>query len=178
MDAGVIVAIVVVALILLALFVLLGRKGRQRKLEANRDQAREIRREAEVGRARADKERAEADVEAAEARRQEAQARERGMRADEKHREARDRHLEAASLDPDVDEKEVRERYDRDPDNVEGVTAHGYGEGDPERGEGGERVEHYERTETADEEHERRFARNDDGEVVRDEERHQPRSTR
>jgi len=47
MDAGVIIAIVVGVLILLALLFLLGRKGRQRKLEANRHQAREIRREAE-----------------------------------------------------------------------------------------------------------------------------------
>ena len=112
MDAGVIVAIVVGVLILVALFALLGRKSRDRKLEANRHEAREIRREAEVSRAQADKTRAEADAQAAEARRQDALARERAAEADVQQREAHERHREADDLDPDVD----------------GVTAHGYGE--------------------------------------------------
>lgn len=177
MDAGLIVAIVVGALILLALFVLLGRKGRDRKLEANRHEAREIRRGADVDRAQADKSRAEADVEAAEARSQEAHARERSLEAEDQQREARDRHLEAASLDPDVDEREAEERYDREQD-PRGATTHGYGESDvaaPDRAREDEHVEHHERTETGDAERERHFERNDQGEVVRDEERRQPR---
>ncbi len=116
MDAGVIVAIVVGVIILVALFALLGRKSRDRKLESNRHEAREIRREAEVSSAQADKTRAEADAQAAEARRQDALARERAAEADVQQREAHERHREADDLDPDVD----------------GVTAHGYGEnGEP-----------------------------------------------
>ena len=183
MDTGVIIAIVVAALIVLALLMLLSRKGRERKHEANRHEAREIRREAEVGRAQADKTKADADVKAAEARRQEAQAREQAAEADERHREVRERHLEAARLDPDVDEKEAAERYDRD--GPDGITAHGYGEHD-DSGAGAARapsgdldnqsVEHHEHTETAGVEHERHYERDDEGNVVRDEEREHPRS--
>jgi hypothetical protein len=189
MDAGVIIAIVVGALILLALFALLGRKGRERKLESNRRQAHEIRREAEVERAHADRTRAEADAQAAEARRQDALARERSAEADERHHAARDRHLEAASLDPDTDEDAAAAQYDREH-SQHGITAHGYdGETEGEADRPGlkerlfgsnddEHVEHYERTETPDAERERRFERDEDGNVVRDEEREQPRTTR
>ena len=110
MDTGVIIAIVVAALILLALFAFMGRKGRERKLETRRHEAREIGREAEVDRAEADRTRAEADAQSAEARRQEALARERAAEADEQHREARERHIEAASHHPDMDEKEAAAR--------------------------------------------------------------------
>jgi F0F1-type ATP synthase membrane subunit b/b' len=182
MDAGVIIAIVVGVLILLALFALLGKKGRDRKLESNRHEAREIRRGAEVSRAQADQTRADADVQAAEARRQEAQSRERAAEADDKHREARERHLEAARLDPDVDEKEAAEQFDREHGHY-GITSHGYGEGESaEQDRGGvddrddEHVEHYERTETADVERERHFERDDQGDVVRDDERQRPRT--
>jgi hypothetical protein len=128
MDAGVIVAIVIAALIVLALLVWLGRRGRERRLDTRRDQAREIRREAEVGRAQADRTRAEAEERAARARREEAAAREQAALAEERQREARDRHMEAASVDPDVDEREAADRYDRGESGVEGVTAHGHGE--------------------------------------------------
>ena len=204
MDTGVIIAIVVGALILLALLALLAKRGRDRKLESNRQEAREIRRGAEVSRAQADKTQAEADVQAAEARRQEAQSRQRAAEAEEQQREARERHLEAARLDPDVDEREVERQYDEGRTG-QGITSHGYGESGGERGAvtqdrdrdgvddraeadkpslkervfGGDRddegVEHYERTETADVERERTYERNDQGEVVRDEERQRPR---
>jgi F0F1-type ATP synthase membrane subunit b/b' len=183
-DAGVIIAIVVGVLILLALFALLGKRGRDRKVESNRHEAREIRRGAEVSRAQADQTRAESDVQAAEARRQEAQARERAAEADEKHREARERHLEAARLDPDVDERQAEEQFDREHGHY-GITSHGYGEADTaerDRDAEGvddrddERVEHYERTETADVERERHFERDDQGDVVRDDERQRPRT--
>jgi hypothetical protein len=184
MDTGVIIAIIVGVLILLALLWLLGKKGRERKHEANREQAREVRRGAAVNQAQADKTRAEADLQAAEARRQEATARERAAEADDQHREARERHLEAARLDPDVDEREAAEQYDREHDHY-GITSHGYGEsGGPgqDRDRDGiadrddERVEHYERTETAGVERERRYEQNEQGEVVRDEESERPRS--
>jgi type II secretory pathway pseudopilin PulG len=113
MDAGVIIAIVVVALLVLAALLLLGRKSRQKRLDARRHQAREIRREAEVSRAQADTTRAEADERAARARREEARARERAAVADARGREARERHLDAARKDPDADEDEVAERFDR-----------------------------------------------------------------
>ena len=173
MSTGAIIAIIAGVLILLALVVLLSRSGRQRKLEANRHEARQIRREAEVDSAQADKTRAEADVQAAEARRQEAEARQHAATAEEQERAARERHLEAARLDPDVDEREVEERYDHNH-APEGITAHGFGE-ESERGDG-EAVEHYERTETPDVAQERRFERDEEGNVVRDEEHRQPRT--
>ena len=181
MDIGVIIAIVVVALILLALFVFMGRKGRERKLETRRHEAREIGREAEVHRAQADRTRAEADTQAAEARRQDALARERTAEADEQHRQARDRHIEAASHHPDMDEKDAAAEFDRRHAEGAGGANAGTpgGEGaragaaDTTGGEGA--VEHHERTETPAEDRERHFKRNEQGEVVRDEEYQEPR---
>jgi biopolymer transport protein ExbB/TolQ len=144
MDAGIIIVIVVVALILLALFAFVGRKGRERKLETRRHEAREIGREADLHRADADRTRAEADAQAAEARRQEALARERAAEAEEKHQQARDRHIEAASRHPDMDEKEAAAEFDR------GHAA------------------------TPVSEDERRFERGRDDEVVRGEEYQEP----
>jgi F0F1-type ATP synthase membrane subunit b/b' len=172
MSTGVIIAIVVVALILLALFVFVGRKGRERKLETRRHEAREIGREAELGRAEADRTRAEADAQSAEARRQDALARERAAEAEEKHRQARDRHIEAASRHPDMDEKEAAAEFDRrHADRQSGAgTAGTAGAGN---GEGA--VRHHEQTETPGEERGRNFERNEQGEVVRDEQYQEPR---
>jgi hypothetical protein len=167
MDTGVIVAIVIGALILLALLWLLGRRARERKLDTRRGEARGIRREAEVSRAQADRTRAEAEERAARARREEATAREQAAHAESKQEEARDRHLQAASVDPDVDEREAAERYDRE--GVGGITSHGGGDAD-------NGVEHHEETRTADEEHERHYERDEDGDVVRDEEYRRPRA--
>ena len=182
MDTGVIIAIVVAALILLALFALLGKKGRDKKIESNRQEAREIRRGADVERAQADQTRADADVKEAEARRADAQARETAAEAEERERAARERHLEAARLDPDVDEHEAAEQYDQDQGRKHGITSHGYGESDSDSDRGAvaanrddERVEHYERTETAGVERERVYEQDDQGDVVRDEERERPR---
>jgi FtsZ-interacting cell division protein ZipA len=172
MDTWLIIVIVVAVLLVLALLFLMSRKGRERKHEANRQEAREIRRGADVDRAQADQTRAEADVQAAEARRKEAQARERAADADAKQREARERHLEAARLDPDVDENEAAEQYDQEQARRQGVTSPGYGDSDEG---GGDRVEHYERTETPDVERERVYEQDDRGDVVRDEERERPR---
>jgi biopolymer transport protein ExbB/TolQ len=173
MDTGVIIVIVVVALILLALFAFVGRKGRQRKLETRRHEAREIGREAELHRAEADRTRAEADAQSAEARRQDALARERAAEAEEKHRQARDRHIEAASHHPDMDEKEAAAEFDRRHAEqreggaaTTGATGAGNGEG---------AVRHHEHTETPGEERERHFERNEQGEVVRDEQYQEPR---
>ena len=71
-----------------------------------------------------------------------------------------------------MDEREAEERYDQEH-GPDGITAHGFGEGS-DRGDG-EAVEHHERTETPDAERERHFERDEDGNVVRDEERQQPR---
>jgi F0F1-type ATP synthase membrane subunit b/b' len=181
MDTGVIIAIVVAALILLAVLWFVGRKGRERRFETRRHEAREIRREAEVGSAQADKTRAEADAQAAEARRQEALARERAASADEQHREARERHIEAAKKDPDADPDEAAAQFDREraqagtagadrPTATNGPTAAGT--------TGDQSVEHYERTSEPGVDRERRFERDEDGEVVRDEEYEQPRGDR
>jgi len=166
-STGAIVAIIIGALIVLALLALLLSRGRRRRLDTKRHDAREIRREAEVGRAQADRTRAEADERAARARREEAGAREQSAVAEAKQREARDRHMEAAKLDPDVDEKEAAERYDR-----------GEVIGDRSGAGGDASVEHHERTETAGEERERHYVRDEDGNVVRDEDVREPRTER
>ena len=113
MSTGLIIAIVAVGLIVVAGLLLAARKGRQKRLDARRHQAREIRREAEVSRAQADHTRAEADERAARARREEAVARERAAAAEGRAREARERHLDAARKDPDADEDEFADHYDR-----------------------------------------------------------------
>jgi F0F1-type ATP synthase membrane subunit b/b' len=181
MSTGLIIAIVIAALILLALFWFIGRKGRERRLETRRGQAREIGREADLSRAQADKTRAEAEAQGAEARRQEALARERAAAADEQHREARERHIEAAKKHPDMDEDEAAEQFDREhaARGGDATSAVGGASGtDPARGdtryEGGA-ISHEERTETPDVERERRFERNEQGEVIRDEEYEEPR---
>jgi hypothetical protein len=172
-----IVVIVVAALILLALFMLLGKKSRDKRHETRRAEAREIRREAELGRAEADKTRAEADAQAAEARRQEALARERAHEARERHDEARERHLEAARKDPDADEDAAAEQWDREHAQPGVAGAAGTTDADSAPASGRDsRVEHYERTADSDTERERRFARDSDGQVLRDEEYEQPRN--
>jgi hypothetical protein len=178
MDTGVIIVIVAAALILLALFWFLGRKGRERRHETRREQAREIRREAEVGSAQADRTRAEAETQAAEARRQEALARERAASAEEQRSEARERHIDAAKKDPDADPDEVAERFDRE--HAEAGTAGGATPAGTDTGTAGtdRSVEHYERTSEPGVERERRFERDDQGEVVRDEEIEHPRPQR
>jgi hypothetical protein len=163
MDTGVIVAIVIGVLIVLALLWLLGRRGRERRLETRRDEAHQIRREAEVGRAQADRTHAEADERAARARREEANAREQAAQAEAQQMEARERHMEAAKLDPDVDEKEASQQFDREQEerrNVGGITSHGHGELDDDS------VEHHEHTRTPDEERERHLVRDEEGNVV------------
>ena len=163
MSTGLIIAIVIAALILLALFWFVGRKGRERRLETRRDQAREIGREADLSRAEADRTRAEAEAQGAEARRQEALARQRAAEADEQRREARERHIAAAKKHPDMDEDEAAAEFDRE-----------HPPRDDTRYEGGA-ISHEEHTETPDLERERRFERNEQGEIVRDEEYQEPR---
>ena len=172
MDTGVIIAIIGAALILLAVLWFVGRKGRERRYETRRHEAREIRREAEVGRAQADRTRAEADAQAAEAKRQDALARERAASADDQHREARERHIEAAKKDPDADPDEAAARFDRERAQADTTGMTGARDADTGRDES---VEHYEHTDAPGMERERRFERDEDGEVVRDEEYEQPR---
>jgi LPXTG-motif cell wall-anchored protein len=99
MDAGVIVAIVVGALLLIGLIAWLGTRRRERRLEAKRIQAGEIRREAQI--------------EGARAKREEAAAEEHAARAGRQQRFARERREEADQLDPDVEGTEYAERERR-----------------------------------------------------------------
>jgi F0F1-type ATP synthase membrane subunit b/b' len=178
MSTGAIIAIIIGVLILLAVLWFLGRKGRERRLDTRRDQAREIRREAEVGRAQADKTRAEADAQAAEARRQEALARERSASAEDQRREARERHLEAAKKDPDADPDEAAAEFDRQhPQSDTGGTGTTSAE-QPNVAGRDQSVEHYERTSEPDVDRERRFERDEEGDVVRDETYEEPRTNR
>jgi hypothetical protein len=94
MDTGVIVAIVVGALILIALLVLVGKRGRERKLDTRRHEAHEIHGESEVRGARAQKAKAEADRLEAEARERSALADREGRAADEARAKAEDIHPE------------------------------------------------------------------------------------
>jgi F0F1-type ATP synthase membrane subunit b/b' len=176
MDTGVIIAIVVAALILLAVLWFVGRKGRERRHETRRTEAREIRREAEVGGVQADKTRAEAEAQAAEAKRQDALARERAASAEEQRREARDRHIEAAKKDPDTDPDEAAAQFDRE--HPQTGTTGSTGTAGTTGADRDQSVEHYERTDAPGMERERRFERNEEGEVVRDEEYEQPRTDR
>jgi hypothetical protein len=173
MDTGVIIAIVVGVLILLGLLWLLARSGRNRRHEARRVEAREIRREAEVGTAQADRTRAEADAQAAEARRQDALARERAASADEQRRDARERHIAAAEKDPDADPDVAAEEFDREHGGRDTAAT-----GTTGAETGDQSVEHYERTSSPDMEQERRFERNEEGEVVRDDQYEEPRTNR
>ena len=116
MSTGAIVAIVIAVVIVIALLFVLNRRARERRLDARRDEAHQIRREAEVGSAQADQTRAEADERAARARREEAAAREQVALADTRQREAQERHTEADRIDPDVEEREALERDERDQD--------------------------------------------------------------
>jgi hypothetical protein len=144
--------------IVLAILMLLARRGRERRLETRRGEAREMRRGAEVTRAQADRTRAEADERAARARQEEARAREQAAQAHERSREAQQRHIEADRLDPDVDEN------DPERDRVSGVTSYGQGEANGDVDDRGEVVD-------------RHTERDDEGDVVRDEEYRRQRST-
>jgi hypothetical protein len=113
MDAGVIIAIAIGVIVLAALLLLLGKKGRERRLESRRAQAHEIRHEAEVHGARAQRERAEAEERLARARCEQAAAEEQAAHADKRHRFARERHEESVRIDPDGDGREAETRGER-----------------------------------------------------------------
>jgi hypothetical protein len=101
MDAGVIVAIVIGAIVLIALFALLGRRQRDKKLEERRVEARGHREEARVRGARATRAEAEAEERAARAKREQALAEEQSATAQRERRFARSKEQRAAELDPD-----------------------------------------------------------------------------
>ena len=113
MDAGVIVAIVVGAIVLIVLFALIGKKGRERKLETSRTEEHELSREAQVKQSQADRHKAEADERAARARKEQAIAEEQAAHAEKHSRFARDRHEKATDLDPDSDGSETSRRETR-----------------------------------------------------------------
>jgi F0F1-type ATP synthase membrane subunit b/b' len=114
MSTGVVIVIVIGALIVLALLAWLGTRARHQRLDSRRQQARQIRREAEVHDAQADRVSAEAEERAARARQEEAGAREQSARADEHRREAETRHERADDVDPDGRrEAEQRPRAER-----------------------------------------------------------------
>lgn len=147
MDTGVIVAIVIGVLLLLALVMLLGRKGRERKLETKRQEAREIRRDATVTEAQAERTRAEADERAAKARREEAAARQTAAEAERHEEAAAARHAEADEHDPDVKGNGLKDKvfgrgksdagdrdFDRDDSDVD--LGRGDRDADLDRGRG------------------------------------------
>jgi hypothetical protein len=118
MDTGVIIAIVVGALVLIAAIVLASRMARERRLEGKRDQAREVRQEAQIRGAKADRQHAEAEERAARARKEQAIAEEQAAKADEHRRFARDRHVEADKIDPDADDEARRGERGREEEHA------------------------------------------------------------
>jgi hypothetical protein len=123
MSIAVIVAIVVVAVVLVGLLVVLGPVARRRRLEARRERAENLRRDAYGRELRAEREqavtdersaranqlRAEASQRAAVARREaadiEAKAHESGQAANREWSVVEQRHEKARTIDPDVDDK-------------------------------------------------------------------------
>ena len=112
MDTGVIIAIVVGALVLIAAIAIASKMARERRLEGKREQAREVRHEAQLRGAQADRQQAEAQERAARARKEQAIAEEQAAEAEKHQRFARERHAEAQDLDPDSDaEREARQEH-------------------------------------------------------------------
>ena len=107
MDVGVIIAIVVGALVLIAAIAIATKMARERRLEGKREEAREVRHEAQLSGAQAERQQAEAQERAARARREQAIADEQAAEAEKHQRFARERHEEARSLDPDSDDEET-----------------------------------------------------------------------
>jgi predicted lipid-binding transport protein (Tim44 family) len=112
------IAIVAGALVVLTLVAILVMEARRKRLDSRREEAGELRKDAQrQGRlaerqraeaderaARAKKAEAEAEEKAAQARRESALAEQRASVAGRQERFARDRHDEARSVDPDVDD--------------------------------------------------------------------------
>ena len=116
MSTGAVIAIVIGAIILIALIVLLSRAARNKRLEGRREEAGELRREAQTRTLRAERQQASADEQqarakqaegeaeerAAAARRESAAAQERARAAEREHAVAREHHERALEVDPDV----------------------------------------------------------------------------
>ncbi|MFL5845841.1 MAG: hypothetical protein ACJ762_14230 [Solirubrobacteraceae bacterium] len=133
MDTGTIIAIVVGAIVLIALLVLVSRAARNRKLEAHRTEAAELRTKAEQRRVRAERhgavaeeksaiaDRAEAEAReaAAVAKRERAEAQERAAFAEREGRTAQEHQERASELDPDADDNGKDERWARNEETAD-----------------------------------------------------------
>ena len=129
MDTGTIVAIVIGALVLVALFVVLSRAARSKKMDARRNEAGELRQQAqersvkaerhsavaEEKAAIADRAEAQARQQAAIAKRERAEAQERSTVAEQEGRVAREHQEKAFEVDPDADasDRDTKERWAR-----------------------------------------------------------------
>ena len=92
---------ILAAIVLIALFALMGKKGREKRHEQRRVEARTHREEARVRTARASRAEAEAEERAARAKREQALAEEQAATAQRERRFARSKEERAAELDPD-----------------------------------------------------------------------------
>lgn len=129
MDTATIIAIIVGAVTLIALFVVLSRAARSRKLDSRRTEATELRQEAqkrglnaerhnavaEEKAAVADRAEAEARQQAAIAKRERAEAQERATVAEQEGRVAQEHQEMAYEVDPDADADgtDTKERWAR-----------------------------------------------------------------
>ena len=133
MSTGAVIAIAIGAVLLLAVIGLVGVFVRRRRVETRREQAGELRQEAQARELRATREGAAADEQAARARQSQAQAEEkaavarregaeaqqRAEAAEGERRFARDRHEEARSVDPDAVDDEGGRAGDRERERAD-----------------------------------------------------------
>jgi len=135
MDTGTIVAIVIGALVLIALFVVLSRAARSKKMDARRNEAGELRQEAqqrglkaerhsavaEEKSASADRAEAEARQQAAVAKRERAESQERSAVAEQEGRVAREHQEKAFEVDPDADasDRDTKDRWAKNEQTAE-----------------------------------------------------------
>jgi F0F1-type ATP synthase membrane subunit b/b' len=83
MDTGVIVILLIAALLFLPIALVAGRRAKERRLEGRREEAQELRTDAEAQAHRADERASIAEEQAEHARRERAEAEEQARRADE-----------------------------------------------------------------------------------------------
>jgi flagellar biosynthesis/type III secretory pathway M-ring protein FliF/YscJ len=115
MSTGTIIAIIVAAFVVIAIIMLASRAARHRKLDAQREQAGELRQTARERDRRAERESAIADEQAARAKQAEAEAEEKAAIARREGAEAAER-KEAAQHEQALADDHHRAANDLDPD--------------------------------------------------------------
>src|SRR4051794_33235915 len=113
MSTGAIVAIVIAAVVVAIVLFAVTRTARNKRLDARRGEARDLRHKAQARGLRAEREQALADEQAALAKRAQAEAQLRAQRAEQEGRFAREHHEKADSVDPDAGDGAEDDRTSR-----------------------------------------------------------------